>query len=245
MLSPLTRTLLPLATRLPRSRHVAIAQRAFAELEPWVTRFRIAGEEFGGEHLLGEDARLDQFWDALPQAKRILELGSLEGGHSFAFAERGATVVAVEGRADNVARAQAVQKLLGIRGVRFVAADLEQSPLSSFGSFDAIFCVGLLYHLPRPWTLVDTMRSAAPAVFMWTHYCAEDAVDAEVDGAPGCWYQEYGHADPLSGLSERSFWPTLPALVERLETQGFPNVRIIEDDPGHLHKGAVTLVAEA
>ena len=237
---------LPLALPLPRSLKHRIIARGFERLSPWVTSFTIDGVEYGGEHTMDDDRRLPQFWEAFPDARRILELGSLEGGQTFELLRRkGVRVTAVEGRAANLERARFAQRAVGAKGVTFVEADLEAQLPSSFGTFDVVFCVGLLYHLPQPWKLVDDMRAAAPGVFIWTHYAADDQATDEVDGSPGRWYDEYGVEDPLSGLSPRSFWPTLGALVDRLRAAGFEHVDLIEDEFDHPHGPSITLAARA
>ena len=213
----------------------------FAQRGPWVTRFTIEGRAYGGDIELSNDRRARWFLDRFPDASRVLELGSLEGGHSFQLAQAGLSVVAIEGRAENIERARFVQDLLAVRDVRFVEGDLERAKLTDFGTFDAVFCLGLLYHLSRPWELIDQFRDVAPGLFVWTHYA--DEAEVEVGGLDGRWYTEHGRADPLSGLSRRSFWPTLPALLRRLESVGFGNIEIVEDEALHPHGAAVTLAA--
>jgi hypothetical protein len=136
-----------------------------------------------------------------------------------------------------------VQKLLKVENVRFAQADLEKRALASFGQFDVVFNSGLLYHLPRPWELLDQLRAAAPRVFLWTHYAAEDKVTETINGFPGHWFQEHGYSDPLSGLSPRSFWITLASLIGRLKQNGFDQVQIVEDNLQHQNGPCVMLAA--
>jgi len=125
---------------------------AFAKHAPWVTRFRIGGDDYGGSFDALNDPRLDFFCDAFPTARRILELGSLEGGHTIGLAQRPGVeqVLGIEGRAANLARALVAKEILQIGNVDFVQANLETIDLSQFGRFDAVYCSGLLYHLPEP-----------------------------------------------------------------------------------------------
>lgn len=205
-----------------------------------MTRFEIGGRAYGGSSALVDDRRIGLFAEAFPLARRVLELGSLEGAHSFSLARRGLTVVAVEGRPANVEKARFVQRLLGVDGVSFVCVDLDRARLADLGRFDAVFCVGLLYHLRRPWRLLDELSSVASGVLLQTHYAAEATSTSE--GVPGVWYGEFGARDPLSGLSPTSFWMTLPAIVERLGAAGF-GVETVELTPDHPHGPLVTLAA--
>jgi len=219
-------------------------ETGFQKRGPWITRFEIGGRSYGGPHSFDDDPRIRWFFEAFPDVQTVLDLGSLEGGQSFQLAKRpGLRVLGVEGRPFNVDRARYVQKLLGVTNVRFVQADLERTPLASFGRFDAVFNSGLLYHLPRPWELLDQLPMVAPRVFLWTHYAREDGVTETIDGFPGHWFQESGHADPLSGLSPRSFWITLESLMARLKRNGFDQITLFEDNQTHPHGPCVSLAA--
>src|SRR4051812_25825024 len=79
---------LPLSMPLPRPLKHRVISRGFERLGPWVTSFTIDGVEYGGEHTMDDDRRLPQFWEAFPDARRILELGSLEGGQTFELLRR-------------------------------------------------------------------------------------------------------------------------------------------------------------
>lgn len=224
----------------------AVVAQEFDRRQPWVTKFTINGAAYGGAFDAMNDARLAQFHEHFPNVKTILELGSLEGGHSFGLARNTNVqrIVALEGRPFNIERAQFVQKLLGVDKVTFVEANLEETDLAAHGQFDAVFCAGLLYHLPEPWKLIAQCARVSPGLFIWTHYAADDNT-VEVNGYQGKWYQESGLRDPLSGMSKESFWPTLAFLKTMLSQHGYDKVHVIEDDPKHPHGPATTLAATA
>jgi hypothetical protein len=58
----------------------------FAKLAPWIFKFRIDGTDYGGEISALGDPRVEQFFRFVPAAETILELGSLEGAHTFILA---------------------------------------------------------------------------------------------------------------------------------------------------------------
>lgn len=230
----------------------------FEKRKPWVTKFVIGGEEYGGDSDAMKDARVDIFFRSFPEAKRILELGSLEGGHTFNLAGRPGVqrVLGVEGREESVEKARFVQGVLGIENAEFAVANLETADLGEFGEFDAVFCSGLLYHLPEPWALIEEVSNVSSNLFIWTHYAIGDAAEAAVpalrearnttrNGYEGWEYGEHGLKDPLSGMSPTSFWPTLDGLKRMLVEHGFEEVRIIKDNPANPHGPAVTLAASA
>ncbi|NAS89701.1 hypothetical protein C4E24_08235 [ANME-1 cluster archaeon AG-394-G21] len=120
---------------------------------------------------------------------------------------------------------------------------LDITGLSTFGHFDAIFCSGLLYHLPEPWKLIKEICNISHIVFIWTHYATEDKANEIANGFRGFWHAEGGIQEPLSGLSPRSFWVTLSSLKDMLKQYDFTNLKIIEDNSKHPNGSCVTLAA--
>ncbi len=220
-------------------------QEQFAELAPWIFQFRIDGHDYGGGISAVGDARLEQFFRYAPHAETILELGSLEGAHTFLLAQHpGAKrVVALEGREANLRKARFVQKLLDVRNVEFAQANLEQADLNRLGKFDAVFCSGLLYHLPEPWTLVKKLPGVAPLLFIWTQYAAENEAQDVGRGLRGKIHGEGGPNEPLSGMSATATWLTLDSLRAVLAASGYAKIEIIHDDPSHANGPAVTIGA--
>lgn len=201
-------------------------RREFDRLEPWITQFEIDGKIYGGWYKAMTDARLGRFFDAFPNAGRVLELGSLEGGHSVALARNAAVseVVGVEGREENLARAELVARAFGAANVTFQLADLETYDLGSLGRFDTVFCVGLLYHLPRPWEFLRRVRAVCGRLFLCTHHAPETDSPLIEHGYHGRGYTEFGRDEPLSGLSSTSFWPNLSSLEHMLRDEGFDQI---------------------
>jgi hypothetical protein len=216
----------------------------FAKLEPWVFRFRIGDAEYGGHVSAVGDKRIQQFHEFAPEAATILELGALEGAHTFMLAEHAGVerVLAVEGRAANIRKAVFLQQLLQIQNATFVQANLETDPIT-FGHFDAVFCSGLLYHLPEPWKLIDRVAKIAPKLFLWTMYADDASADVIVNGFRGRKQAEGGVDEPLSGLSDHSLWFTLGSLIECLTRNGYDRIDIIDNELGHSQGRAVTLGA--
>jgi 2-polyprenyl-3-methyl-5-hydroxy-6-metoxy-1,4-benzoquinol methylase len=139
----------------------------FARRGPWITQFVIDGVPSGGDYQVN-DQRVQLFLERFPNAHTILELGSLEGGHTFMLARQPGVerVLATEGRLANIDKAKFIGSLLGVSNVQFKHANLEQLQLQSLGYFDAIFCCGLLYHLPEPWKLISQAPLVAPHLFI-------------------------------------------------------------------------------
>ena len=177
--------------------------------------------------------------------KTILELGSLEGAQSFILAEHPGVkrVVALEGREANLRKARLVQELLEIPNVEFIQANLEHADLTGFRKFDAVFCCGLLYHLPEPWTLLEQLPEIAPLLFVWTQYAADNEAHDLARGLRGKIHIEGGADEPLSGMSSTATWLTLDSLRDVLATSGYKKIEVIHDDPVDANGPAVTIGA--
>jgi SAM-dependent methyltransferase len=217
----------------------------FTRRGPWITQFEIEGKTYGGERRYFTDKRVHYFFEHFPDASTILELGCLEGGHSLALASRPGVehVTAVDGRPDNIDRANFVKDKLGVRTVEFVLADLNLADLASLGRFDAIFCCGLLYHLSEPWRLVRQMSVVAPALFLWTHYALEEEAAQTVEGFRVKLYREGDLAHPFSGFQLDSPWLTLGSLINLLTGCGYKSIHLIENDLEMVNGPAVTIAA--
>ena len=210
---------------------MASLQQAAAALGPWWFRFERDGVSFGGT-VERDREKTEWFFSCLDklggEPARILELGSHEGSHSLQLARHQAVkqIVALEGRQENLARAAFVKKTFGDDKITFRKYDVEGLDPADFdGPFDAVFCAGLLYHVPRPWDLIARLRGLTRRdLFLDTHYAA--APEATVEGHAGRWFVEGG--DPLSGLSASSFWLTLEDLERTLGENGFA-VRWLRD----------------
>ncbi|MEP6956430.1 MAG: class I SAM-dependent methyltransferase [Chthoniobacterales bacterium] len=226
----------------PQNRELAAE---FAQLRPWIFKFRIEGVDYGGEISALGDVRLTQFWQSAPDARRILELGALEGAHTVQLAARRGVerVVAIEGRAANIRKAELVLRCSKTRNAEFVEANLEGMDLTTLGQFDAVFCSGLLYHLPEPWTLLEQLPRVAPQLFLWTHYADDLLANEKRQGLRGQVHNEGGPDEPLSGMSPTAFWPTLGSLLHLLTTSGYQSAHVIYNDVCHQNARAVTIAA--
>lgn len=219
----------------------------FAALGPWTYQFEIGGKTYGGPISAEGDVRVERFLRFAPEPKTILELGALEGAHSFIFAQHPGVqrVVALEGREMNLRKARLVQNLLEIRNVEFIQANLEHSDLAGFGKFDAVFCCGLLYHLPEPWKLLEQLPGVAPALFIWTQYARDEEARDVGHGWRGKIHIEGGADESLSGMSPTATWLTVQSLRDVLRASGYEHVDVIHDDPAHPNGPAITIGARS
>ncbi len=83
-------------------------------------------------------------------ALRILDLGCGEGVYAIEAGLRGAHVVAVDARALRMSLGAACAARHGLDTVRFVQDDARRVTRETYGEFDVVYALGLLYHLDAP-----------------------------------------------------------------------------------------------
>ena len=156
----------------------------------WISRLPAPYQELsGGAADLFDDARIRWGVEQLgPVAgKRVLELGPLEGGHTYQLDRLGAReVTAVEGNTRAFLRCLVVKELLGMPSARFQHGDfvryLEETAAAE-ERFDLGLLVGVLYHQQDPVRLLALAAASCDQLLVWTHYYDRDALAA----VPGLW----------------------------------------------------------
>ncbi len=194
-------------------------QRGIQRLAPWKTGWWFGDKYFGGPFDAMHDPRVVMAREAFGFPERVLELGSLEGGHTTAISRWAQEVVGIEGRESNAAKARWILQQHGASNASVMVGDLEQMRLADLGQFDLVFCVGVLYHMTEPLKLIAACADAAPNLFLWTH--VSKGPERET-------YQEFGLDDPLSGLSDTSLWLPRAELLAELERR-YDRVEVMDE----------------
>lgn len=196
-------------------------ETGFAALAPWIAGFKI------GERWYGGDFRPPNDWERVlfgrwPKVETILELGCCEGQHTQHLAAQAKRVLALDARQKSLERVKFTMQAMGHSHVEFAHGNLETMELSGLGRFDVCYCVGLLYHLVNPWHLIERLPAVTDRVMLWTHYCLDVEVSVEpIPGVPGRYAIEGESSCALSGMSSRSFYPTLGGLRTLFERAGY------------------------
>jgi 2-polyprenyl-3-methyl-5-hydroxy-6-metoxy-1,4-benzoquinol methylase len=84
------------------------------------------------------------------EALRILDLGCGEGVYAIEAGLRGAEVVAVDARDQRMSRGATCAARHGLENVRFIQEDVRRVTKETYGAFDVVLFLGLLYHLDAP-----------------------------------------------------------------------------------------------
>jgi len=166
--------------------------------------------------------RLRHFdWLELPIAgKRVLDVGAGIGRLAEHLAARGADVTCIDGRSDNIALLRELYPAFPAHVV-----DVESDDLSKFGTFDIVFCYGLLYHLTEPLTFLRNMgRICSELAVLET--CILDADEPLLK----LFSERGGMSQSLADVGCRPS-PSYIEMSARLA--GFPHVYAPLDTPDH------------
>lgn len=100
---------------------------------------------------------------------RLADLGCLEGGYSVEFARMGFDVVGVEVRDNNFSACQYVKARTDLPNLEFFQDNAWN--IGKYGTFDVVFCCGLLYHLDRPREFLETLSGVTrKLLILQTHF---------------------------------------------------------------------------
>ena len=165
-------------------------------------------------------------------ALRVLDLGAGEGGLSLEFAAQGASVVCVDGRRMNVAKAEFVASALGL-DIEFRCEDVRALPTTE--CYDLVLCFGLLYHLDAQ-SAVRLLRAigtvADRLLILDTHISTHPTEKIEIDGTPYHGHVVEEHSPDTSPEQKAtlawasldnnaSFWFSKSSLLNLLGRSGF------------------------
>lgn len=124
---------------------------------------------------LFEDARIQWLNQRVPVAgKKVLELGPLEGGHTWQLERLGAaSILALEANTRAFLKCLIVKELLEIKRARFQCVDFMAGPELAPEPVDLCVASGVLYHMRQPLALLERICRRTDNVFLWTHYYDE------------------------------------------------------------------------
>jgi hypothetical protein len=172
------------------------------------------------------------------QDLRILDLACLEGLYGIELARQGATVVGIEGRKPNIAKAKFAQEALALDNLTLIHDDVRNLNIEQHGCFDVVLCLGILYHLEVPDIFVFLERLSAVCTgfaVIDTHVGAM-AERSHLHNGHTYWGSNYQEHAPDTSLDERakslwssldnptSFWFTRPSLYNILAHLGFTTI---------------------
>jgi SAM-dependent methyltransferase len=145
------------------------------------------------------------------QMHTALDVGCGVGYLSVFLRDLGLDVVAADGREENIQEARRRYP-----GIAFHHVNVEDASVQQWGTFDLVFCVGLLYHLENPFLAIRHLYSVTSKVLVVESMCAPGI-------EPSLQLLDEYHAEN-QGLNYVAFYPTESCLVKMLYRAGFPFV---------------------
>jgi hypothetical protein len=193
---------------------------------------------------------------------RVLELGPLEGAHSYMLELYGAaSVTAIEANTRAYLKCLITKEILNLQRVKFLCGDFVEYLKGTPERYDLILANGVLYHMRNPVELLSLLSKHTDRVNMWTHYYDEriqatphlrvkfpSSAVAEVEGfRHSLFRQEYQSSleGPgfCGGSEEYSNWLNRADLLSCLSYFGFKDIRIDHEQPDHPHGPCFAILA--
>lgn len=221
--------------------------------ENWHCKFPIEKLTVENEQqeIVISEPRIEQLAKRLHlEGMRVLELGCLEGMHSWILQKLGVKeVIAIEGRRENFLKCLIVKNAFALDRCKFLFGDLNKILPSLSGPFDLCVALGVLYHFENPVAIIYRIGQLAESIFVWTHY-------ATVDYPKGCAVEEIAYQEKiyggkymgedtshyLSGLQGKSFMMFEEDIFKVVKDAGFKNIDLLGKEQ-HEHGPAMTFLA--
>lgn len=189
-----------------------------------------------------------------------LDVGCHEGYFTLMLAEMGVkSVVGLDIRPENLEKAKFVQRLRGIKNVRYQQANVEQVKRATHGEYDLCLCLGLLYHAENP-VLVLRRLSAITREMLIVETQVIDSIAGETEWGQRADHRryngvlavidetnEFNAGSPEAGSTAISLCPSLEAAETLLRAVGFRHIALVEPPDGayeqHARKKRVVITA--
>lgn len=231
----------------------------------WWSAFPASFGATAGSTPLFEDSRIRWAIENLGgvSGKRVLELGPMEGGHSYMLEQAGASsVIAIEAGSRAYLKCLVAKEVTRLRRCSFLLGDFEEYLRHAKDHFDAVIACGVLYHMKDPVELIHNLARFTDRVYIWTQYYIPERVAAiahmknrfpgnhraEHAGFPYTAHR-YEYGDFLDttrfagGSAEYSHWVDRDDLLGALRHAGFTDIVVGEDDVEHVNGPCISLLA--
>jgi len=194
----------------------------------------------------------------------ILELGPLEGGHSYMLQKMGAKkITCIEANTRAFLKCLCIKEIFDLNRVEFKLGDFISFLKKTDAIFDLVIASGVLYHMMNPIELLELMSQVTDRIFIWTHYYDKEIITAsknlshkfaplEAFGYRGNIYMaaEHSYKDALNwlgfcgGAKPKSKWLCRDSIINCLQKFGFSRITIGFDDPSHPNGPAFAICAK-
>ena len=154
------------------------------------------------------------------QLQSALDVGCGVGNFCEFLTGLGLNVTGIDGRRENVLEASRRHPM-----ITFHVQDIEDRTVVQLGTFDLVFCLGVLYHLENPLSALRNLWNLTGKVLVVeTMIIPGDSPALLIGRDPDLANQ---------GLLSAGLYPTQPALVVMLSHAGFPHCYHLVRSPLH------------
>lgn len=240
------------------------AQNAVDALPGWLSAFPPDASIAAGQLAFYADPRIAwclELFGSLA-GRSVLELGPLEGGHTYMLERAGAgSIDAVEANRTAFLRCLVFKEIAGLKVARFHLGDFVKW-LDGERTYDLVVASGVLYHMRDPLHFLERLARAGKAVFLWTH-CLTDETRAILDPGRSVFFADeerlfrgnrvrlyrrsYRHASAdksfCGGIHDEHRWLHRDDLLTVLGLLGFDDVTIGMEQPDHVNGPALAIFA--
>lgn len=196
--------------------------------------------------------------------KSVLELGPLEGGHSYLMSSLGAkSILAIEANSRAFLKCLIAKEIYSLGNCKFVLGDFNKYMAETTERFDFCLASGVLYHMTNPPELLSLVARVSDAAMFWTQYFDEQVIRERMpllkrlrfSPAKRATYQGFTYTRHerryglrlrslqfIGGTAAYSCWMELDEIIAGLKFFGFKRVEIHVNDKEHVNGPAVCLV---
>ena len=186
---------------------------------------------------LFSDARLEWAHQVVGpfNGKTVLELGPLEGAHTYMFERYGAaSITAVEANTRAFLKCLCIKEVLDLKRASFKLGGFVPF-LKKCGKYDIIMASGVLYHMTDPIELLQLIMQRSDRLILWTHYFDALEIGQRADKEqfaaprtlPGTRYAGSKRAYPEVSLDWKGFSGGIESFAVWLERESI--LRCFED----------------
>ena len=225
-------------------------------------------EELGvtsGHSPLFSDERIQHMIDWYGEAivgSKVLELGPLEGAHTYMLDRAGADVFAIEANGRSFLKCLVVKELLCLQRARFALGDFMAYLRENTERYDLILVSGVLYHMMDPLELLTLVSRASDRLMFWTHYYDEKRLtqsptahkfqappepiqfeDTTYLLHPRDYLEATNWAGFGGGPETRARWMEREDILNCLERLGFHDIEVSHEEPDHMNGPSMMLLA--
>ena len=203
---------------------------------------------FQDQRIIWGENKLGGFKDS-----KILELGPLEGGHTYMLENMGASsILAIESNTRSYLKCLITKEILNLRHAHFLLGDFVTYLKNTQDTYDVCISSGVLYHMQNPAELIHLISQVSPKIMLWTHYYNPEINNPDVNvrfsEVIAREYHDFHHTlyrHPYQNLEEHSvtgfcggsapfsMWMSRQDILSCLKYFGFNQLEVGFEDTEH------------